>query len=291
MRRTDVVLLGARRNFSTAARDTLRLPVLRLPTVVFPGQPFSFSACRTPDERPSASLTASQADEVLNMYGGKLVAVADGRHVGVTMSIVGGKPSPSSPPTPKGVLHAVGRGRVLVQQMCGQTDCHQRLADWAVMQDDQLAAEEQQKLTQEANVAQQCLANAAGQIEMQPSVYEEELGLDVCNPRAHPYFQSYQKPPADAVLLSFWLGAHLPLTTSLRAHLLACQCPLKRMQDCVDVLRLLSETDSYRSSRFHSSWQEERCDKFEVVYDTAEVSILGCVHQSAYVGAPGSLSM
>ena len=79
-------------------------------------------------------------------------------------------------------------------------------------------------------------------------------------------------PEADPVGLSLWLGARLPLSTSVRLHLLSCACPLKRLRDCVDVMRLLSD-DGQGGSRYTPP-REDGLPKFEIVYDTAEAS--GC---------------
>ena len=48
-----------------------------------------------------------------------------------------------------------------------------------------------------------------------------------------------ESPPSDPSALSFWLGARLPLTHGLRAGMLACADPLKRLLDATDVMRLL----------------------------------------------------
>ena len=56
--------------------------------------------------------------------------------------------------------------------------------------------------------------------------------------------------PSCASELSLWLGARLPLTTSLRVSVLSTLCPLRRMQDCVDALRLL--LDPHRPNRTQS---------------------------------------
>ena len=76
-----------------------------------------------------------------------------------------------------------------------------------------------------------------------------------------------------AAALSLWLAAHLPLATSVRTHLLACQCPLKRAQDCVDAMRLLSE-EGHGADRYNAAGDPDSLPKFRVVYDTAEAS--GC---------------
>ena len=58
--------------------------------------------------------------------------------------------------------------------------------------------------------------------------------------RVHPLWSAQAAPPVEPADLSLWLGARLPLTTALRMRLLSCVCPLKRMTDVVDALRLLT---------------------------------------------------
>ena len=57
-------------------------------------------------------------------------------------------------------------------------------------------------------------------------------------------------PPSEATELSLWLAARLPLTTRLRMNVLQCTCPLKRMRDVVDAMRLLLEPTTHRFERF-----------------------------------------
>ena len=64
--------------------------------------------------------------------------------------------------------------------------------------------------------------------------------------RVHPLWSAQAAPPVEPADLSLWLGARLPLTTALRMRLLSCVCPLKRMTDVVDAMRLLLDPHSSR---------------------------------------------
>ena len=55
----------------------------------------------------------------------------------------------------------------------------------------------------------------------------------------------------DAANLSLWLAARLPLTARLQADLLATTCPLRRIQDVVDAMRLLTESTPRRKRTGH----------------------------------------
>ena len=48
-----------------------------------------------------------------------------------------------------------------------------------------------------------------------------------------------------------WLGARLPLSNSLRVHLLSTLCPLRRLQDAVDAMRLLSDPHRLDRTKQH----------------------------------------
>ena len=62
----------------------------------------------------------------------------------------------------------------------------------------------------------------------------------------------------DGPELSLWLAGRLPLTPSLLVDLIACTCPMRRMQDVVDAMRLLVEPGPRRSRPEH---------RFELVVD------------------------
>ena len=55
----------------------------------------------------------------------------------------------------------------------------------------------------------------------------------------------------DAPSLSLWLAGRLPLSPRVLSELIACTCPLSRMQDVVDAMRLLAEPGPRRERRGH----------------------------------------
>lgn len=55
----------------------------------------------------------------------------------------------------------------------------------------------------------------------------------------------------EASRLSLWIGARLPLSARLHAGLLSCTCPLTRMRDVVDAMRLLAEPSPRRARPGH----------------------------------------
>ena len=77
--------------------------------------------------------------------------------------------------------------------------------------------------------------------------------------------------PDAPIELGFWLGCRLPLTTAMRLHLLEVSCPLKRLRDVVDALRLLNNP-ALEYARVRNSPHGK--GKFQVLWDTAEAS--GC---------------
>jgi len=106
------------------------------------------------------------------------------------------------------------------------------------------SARREERLANEAEIARSLLLHR--KIPLESCALDEELGGAICDPRCHPGWLLQLEPPASAAELSLWLGARLPLTTSVRASLLATLCPLKRLQDTVDVMRLLLDPNRPR---------------------------------------------
>ena len=264
---------------------SLRLPILRLPTTVFPLHPVSLPVVLpNPNERPPiASLTTAQAEEIGLHHGGKLALLADGATAGVMVNIS----SPSSgvdrelrtgsAPWEDGMLvHAVGGKRLTLLQTAERTSAGGRIAEFSWLADDALARQQQSTLDDEAVVARALLeASAArgdGAFDLMLCTLDEEIGMPDVHPSAHPLFLRYASQPEDPIDLAFWCAARLPLTTALRHHLLAVTCPLKRLVDVVDAMRLLLEPNAQGSARARRGGGAN--SKLRVVYDTAEAS--GC---------------
>lgn len=164
-------------------------------------------------------------------------------------------------PTPAGVAHAVVGERVRLIKVCNEA--HGESADiaaavaagWPIsafdqVEDVQMASEARaEKVGDEAARALQLLDQGleSGAFGLEPSHLDEELGMQpLCDPRCHPMWALSADPPQAPAELSFWLAARLPLSTSLRAAVLADTCPLKRLHDVSDAMRLLLSSDTSR---------------------------------------------
>ena len=112
-----------------------------------------------------------------------------------------------------------------------------------------MSARRRERLCDEAERAATLIAAGAERhaFVLELCTLDEELGEPACDPSAHPTWPNQaSSPPAEPADLSLWLAARLPLTTALRMRLLACVCPLKRMTDVVNAMRLLLEPHASR---------------------------------------------
>lgn len=260
---------------STHARA--ELPLLRLPTVLFPTQCCSLRL--TPDaaveEDVAIEAPKHLVDRSWREFGGRLAAFCGRSGTGVELNLVPLiKPDRSEAcvrsgtmwkrvrecdvPTPTGVVHAVGGSRLrLVRSSLPHSTAEARPGDsWQlatvdVLDDEAISEARRERLRDEADRAAQLVTagTQCGAFELVSSALDDELGAPVCDPRAHPLWAGQQVLPAEPAELSFWLAARLPLTTALRLRLLACACPLQRMRDVVDAMRLL--LDPVHSRRFY----------------------------------------
>ena len=263
-RRTRL-LAPMRRLFSSSspAHGRHTLPILRLPTTLFPHQCFSLSLEPPEHERRYNVLTPQQLQEAWK-HGGRLAALAWGSSIGVELQLLDDTEARAAAPlpTPPGVAHAVGGRRLrLFELLDERSDSGSRIGVVAPLDDDGgTSAAEAAPLRAEADAARSLLHTAATPIELSPCTLDEELLLSVCDPRCHPLWRSQVAPPDDEAELSLWLAARLSLTTALRSHLLGCTDPLKRMRDCVDAMSLLADPRQLQPTYA----------KFQVVWDTAE---------------------
>ena len=248
-------------------RPLLR-PLLRNATPLFPRE------CLTLRPNPSAErqtraarppYTTAKHQELQTLWSSSLAAVADGQTVGVLT-----EPAPEDDPAAE---HRVATQRVRVLSIMSEpTVAGFRLAELEPLVDAELSDADQALLAAEASAARDLIAEARrGAFVLTPCTLDEELEKPLCEPARHPLWEAANRPPDDAVALSFWLGARLPLATPLRQHLLECVCPLKRMRDAVDAARMLSAS-SADASRYNPG--TSRPSKFTLTYDTAEAS--GC---------------
>ena len=245
---------------SHASLRNVRLPLLRLPTVVFPSLAFSL---RVEDEaeEDSSLMTVPRA---LTQYawehtGGRVAAMGPGARVGVELSFVYDDVLGAEVQTPPGVCHALGGSRVRLVRMLGDEPSQEGaavgentppLAILDRIHDLVLSPQRSEKLEAEAEVALALASRGreSGRFALEPCTQDDELGGLLCDPRAHPLWHggAALEPPDDASALGHYLAARLPLTTALRARLLALTCPLQRLQSAVDAMRLLLEPDRLR---------------------------------------------
>jgi hypothetical protein len=268
---------------------TKTLPVLRLPAMVFPGQCVSVPIVESTAHYrpPHGSMTPSLVDEVAQAHGGKMALLADGLDVGCIVDVRGAHGSDRElPSTLSGVrtaaegdvLHMLGGERVQLLETRERTASGGRLASLECVEDEELYTHELRFLQDEAVAAQAllaelgCLSGGRGgsgenwSLEL-CTLDEEVMGELICraDPTAHPLFLDCAAVPEEATALAHWLACRLPLTTAFRLHLLRLTCPLKRMRDVVDALRLLSSPQNADERRF---------GKFQLLWQTAEAS--GC---------------
>jgi hypothetical protein len=282
------------------------MPILRVPTTIFPGHPISMvvlEECRTHRPLPGR-VTPVFVHEIEAKYGGRLALVADGEHVGVQVHVhrgllrmspphtwfastvaMGGRRDVGTPfaaPAPSMLLHVIGNERVRLTHTMERTAGGGRLAMLSRVEDVSVGADELWALDEEAAAARALVSRVLGQDgmpqraaadnpswELQLCHLDEQDASDmsVGDPSAHPHWAAAASMPEDPVELSFWLGCRLPLTTALRVHLLSLQCPLQRMQDVTDALRLLADPSRAIDGG-------ERFARFQLLWHSAEAS--GC---------------
>lgn len=240
--------------------QALLRPLVRLPAVLFPNQAISFTK-RLKGAAPSTSTTLSFElpeelfDECRRYHDCRLAAFGPGSRIGTELRVIYDDDLDALVPTPSGVTHAVGGLRVRLS--CVKSSVERSLptkqnpiSEVIPIADEELSEARQERLEDEAAIARSLVLRGAelGAFALESSVLDEEVGgADVCDPRCHPLFPLQQKAPESAAELSLWLGSRLPLSTSLRANLLANLCPLRRLQDSVDAMRLLC--DPHNSAR------------------------------------------
>ena len=263
----------------TSSAETLSVPVIRLPAIVFPHSCVSLRVQKeSPHERPlPGHLTPALANEVGEYFGGKLAVLGDGCSVGVLVDL-GGPTAGVDRETRTSTVgwaegmaaHCVGGARLRLLQPGERTLAGGRLGCLAIVEDEPTDGDAARRMDDEAVVARSLLASGveSGAFELSLSTLDEELGMDVELALSHPSWLRGAALPAaadDGTALAFWIAARLPLTTALRHHVLSLTDPLKRLRDVVDALRLL-----------HAPSAEARAAarKFRIVYDTAEAS--GC---------------
>ena len=230
-----------------SARPVIFRPLTRLPAVLFPHQTVSFAV----KKRGGGAITATPfdlpqelIDRVWSEHEGRLaVFPPGGARVGTEVHLMYDDVLDALKPTPPNVAHAVGGDRVRLSRTVRNSDSDHPLCELLPLEDEPLvSAARLERLEDEAAAARELVerGTAQGILSLESSTLDEEVGgADVCDPRCHPLFPIQSQQPTDPSELSLWLGAHLPLSTGLRVAILSALCPLRRMQDIVDALRLL----------------------------------------------------
>lgn len=146
------------------------------------------------------------------------------------------------------IAHAVGVRRLRLLRTRSESGAALPIGVFEVLEDQVLSERRTERLQCEAEAARTLLERglASGRFSLESSVQDEELEPPACNPASHPLHQLQAALPDDPTLMSHWFAARLPLTSALRATLLSCCCPLKRMQLVVDAMRLLDEPHRLR---------------------------------------------
>ena len=187
-RRTRLLLAPLRRVFSSSSPAHTTLPILRLPTTLFPHQCFSLTSLEPPEhERRYNVLTPEQLQEVWSEHGGRLAALAWGSSVGVELQLLqlDDTEAPDAPlPTPPLVHHAVGGRRLrLFELLDERSGSGSRLGVVSPLDDDGgvgASAAEVAPLRAEADAARKLLHSAATPLELSLCT------LDEARPPLHP---------------------------------------------------------------------------------------------------------
>ena len=196
------------------------MPILRLPTVLFP------------DQKMALPLADSRS-EALPSSSASYAAFGPGALVGVELSQL------TAAPCREQLL--VGGSRV---RLIRSRPSHDKTAIVGVLQrvvDVSMTPERAARLSDEAQWARQ-LASLAVEKQYLHMPQPAEMTTELM----------------DASTLSLWLAARLPLAPKLLAQLIASTCPLTRMRDVVDAMRLLCEPSPRRERPTHRLKLRER---------------------------------
>lgn len=248
-----------------AATQKVIRPLIRLPAIIFPGQAISFRICDavTLNARQmhggenSFSIARETISAAWRTHDGRITAFGPGARIGCELHVMYDDVLDALVPSPPDISHAYGGERVrLIRTICRQsndplTTRHDNplphaLCEVAPLEDEELSPVRLERLEDEKERALELIERGVKQrhFSLEPSHHDEELGgANVCDVRCHPMHLLQAEKPDDAHALSLWLAARLPLSTTLRTSLLATLCPLRRLQDAVDAMRLLCDPE------------------------------------------------
>ena len=157
----------------------LTLPILRLPTTLFPHQSFSLSLEPPEHERRYNVLTPPQLQEALSEHGGRLAALAWGSSVGVELQLLQLNDAEAPHlPTPPLVHHAVGGRRLRLLELLDERSGAGSRLGWLSPLDDECidggaSAAEAALLRAEADAARALLHSAATPLELSLCTLDE----------------------------------------------------------------------------------------------------------------------
>lgn len=212
----------------------LRRALVRLPAVVYPGQAVSLLTPRKATDAPF-SLPRDVIDEAWRNHDGRIAAFGPGARVGCELHLMYDDVLDALMPTPPGVAHATGGSRVRLTRTTrrGPGELHP-MCEVVPLEDTVLTPAREERLADEAELARELIERGSvrtGSFALEASHLDEELGgTAVCDPRCHPLFPIQAVVPECDRELSLWLAQRLPLSTSLRVHMLSNSCPLRRLQ-------------------------------------------------------------
>ena len=220
------------------------LPVVRLPASVIPTQALSLRLTEDAPEDASLALPRRLADRLVVDHQGRVAAIGPCGEVGMELRFLeasrpgAGARGGRSVVAEGSVAHAVcGRRLRLLDHWLNEDGSP--MARMEVIADDGLGTARAERLQDEVERARELLEAgvARGAFTLRDT---SSLGTEVeCDPRSHPLWRPDPRPPLHMKTLSFWLAARLPLAPGLRGKLAQCTCPLQRMRDTVDIMRML----------------------------------------------------
>mmetsp|Transcript_7571 Transcript_7571/g.22131 ORF Transcript_7571/g.22131 Transcript_7571/m.22131 type:complete len:288 (-) Transcript_7571:180-1043(-) len=238
---------------STAAR---RLALARLPTIVFPGSPLTLkvfaegSEVQSDDRLAIASSVLRRGEDA----GGQLVASMPFQQahpdlgVKLVLEEVGGDLAHFT--VGDRVRFAPGSVPALDAGGAPKEVEFERVSDRAEF----TTAEVIERAEDEAALARSIVNLGAMNGILDLALGLDELGVEHVELCHHPKWAASKVLPKDALGLSMWLPARLPLTTELKAQFLFAFSPLWRLQNAIDVMRFLA-SDPLNDERYTHRFQ------------------------------------
>ena len=171
-----------------------RLPILRLPTVLFPHHhPFTATLHHVDvdDRRAFRALTAPVANEIVKS-GGKVAVLADGATVGTEaeLQLFGDAEA-----------HILGMSRIVLRHV-DERSAAGRLGTFDPLKDEEISHDGLRRLVSEVESAQALLNGGRLRERLELCTLDEEVMLEfglTDDPRAHPLWDSAKAAPSEPV--------------------------------------------------------------------------------------------